>query len=253
MDEKLKLKIIPLSYIYSCLNALLIIYSQIFVKSNDNNDNNERLFKFRIFLLIVIDSFSIVFNLIYKNYLDMVLYELITTLLFSLQFYEYISFLLDIFSLLLKINENELLNRFVLTFISYLILFPYYKFLYFYKTIVFIIEILTSCLSMICLYCYISYIIRIAIGFKNKNAGKLSIIISSFNLVCLITFLLFNFLKFETIFFDKNEYYQIAYFSSYQGIKYLFYILLIRINSIISKYNINNISKETTINISNNE
>lgn len=250
MDEKLKLNIIPLSYIISCINALLIIYSQIFIKSNDNH---ERLFKFRIFLLIVIDSFTIAFNLIYKNYLDMVFYELISTLLFSLQFYEYISFILDIFSLLLKINENELLNRFILTFISYLILFPYYKFLYFYKTIVFIIQILSSCLSIVCLYCYINYIIGIASGSKNKNAAKLSINISNINLVCLITFLLFNFLKFETIFFDNNEYYQIAYFSSYQGIKYLFFILLITIISIISKYNINNISKETTINISNNE
>ena len=131
MDEKLKLNIIPLSYIFSSINAFLIIYSQIFIKSNNNH---ERLFKFRIFLLIVIDSFSIAFNLIYKNYLDLVFYELITSLLFSLQFFEYISFILDIFSLLFKIDDNELLNRFILLFFSYLIIFPYYKFLYFYKT-----------------------------------------------------------------------------------------------------------------------
>ena len=92
MEEKAENTSIPLSYTFSFINALLIIYTQICLKSKNNQ---ERLLKFRIFLLIVCDSFSIIFELIYKNYLNVVFYELLATFLYSLQFFIYISFIVE--------------------------------------------------------------------------------------------------------------------------------------------------------------
>ena len=47
MEEKSENTNIPLSYTFSFINALLIIYSQIFVKSKNNN---ERLLKYSNFI-----------------------------------------------------------------------------------------------------------------------------------------------------------------------------------------------------------
>ena len=99
VDDKLSDVSILLSYIFSFINAVLIIYSQVFIKSNNNET---RLLKFRIFLLIAVDSFIIAFKLIYYNFIDEINYEIINTFLFSLQFYESISFFLKSFKIFLK-------------------------------------------------------------------------------------------------------------------------------------------------------
>ena len=73
MEENKEIKNIISSYFFSLVNAILIIYSQLFIKSNDNQ---ERYLKFKIILIIAIDSFSIIFQLIYQSTLNEIFYEI---------------------------------------------------------------------------------------------------------------------------------------------------------------------------------
>ena len=94
MEENKEIKNIISSYFFSLVNAILIIYSQLFIKSNDNQ---ERYLKFKIILIIAIDSFSIIFQLIYQSTLNEIFYEIINTFLSRL-FYGY-GIILSMFNL----------------------------------------------------------------------------------------------------------------------------------------------------------
>ena len=249
MEENTEEINIPLSYIFSLFNVLFIIYSQYFVKSKDNK---ERLLKFRIFLLIVCDSFIIIFELIYKNYLNQIFYEIIYTLLYAFQFFECISFITETIINLNNVEEKEIINSFLLSFICYLIIFPYYKFLYFHRIAVLIMQNLGNSFGIICFNFYVRNILRNISENKYKNMEHINKRISSLNNICLILFLLFNLLKLAEIIFN-NMNFSLVIFYSYFIIKYIIFILLIRIASILSNSNFNKPSNGTDIDITNYE
>ena len=249
MEEKSENISIPLSYTFSFINVLLIIYSQIYVKSKNNN---ERYLKFRIFLLIVFDSFSIIFELIYKLYLKDIFYELLSTSLYSFQFFLYITFITETLIYFFKINEKEIINSIMLSLICYLIIYPYYKFLYFHRIVVLVLQNIGISFGIICLNYYIRNLLRNISEFKYKNTEKINKNISYLNNICLILFLLFNALKIIIIFFNNNNINcELAVFYSYYIIKYIMFILLIRIVSIISKSILYNTSSGIGVDISN--
>ena len=249
MDEKYPITFIILSYTFSLINAFLIIYSQVFIKSNDNQS---RLLKFRIFLLIAIDSFIIISKLIYKNVLSEVYYELMNTILFSLQFYEFISFVLDILSHIQLNKEYEIISPYIMSFICCLIVFPHYQFLYAYHVLILVIEIIIRNFCLICLYYYLKNISddisteRKMKSLKLKISNNVSILLK----ICLLSLLFYNILQFGTIFFNRF-YYDLILFSSRIGIKYIIFIISIKIISSFSKSNLKNISTEASIDIFN--
>ena len=249
MEEKSENTSIPLSYTFSFINALLIIYSQIFVKSKNNN---ERYLKFRIFLLIVCDSFSIIFKLIYKHYINEIFYVLLFTFLYSFQFYLYITFIIETIIYFFGINEKELINSIVLSFICYLIIYPYYKFLYFHRVTVLVMQYIGASFGTICLNYYIRNLLRNISEFKYKNTGNINKKITNLNNACLILFLSFTTLKLVIIFCDNNNINcQLAIFCLYYIIKYIIFILLIRIMSIISNSSLFNTQSGIGVDISN--
>ena len=254
MDEKnISKNIITFSYTYSFINAALMIYSQFFIKSNNNQS---RLLKFRIFLLIAIDSFMIAFKLIYQNFLDLIEYEVINTFLISFQFYEFISFITDLFRNIFKIKENEIISPFIMSFICYLIYFPYHKFLYSYNRHIFIILIFIRYFCIWYLYYYLN-------NNTNNNEKDDNITYFKFILnrkisisikVCLTTLLLYNAFELGIIFYNSFSY-NLILFSSGIGIKYLIYVFSISIIYSLSKSNFNlheyEISNENNIDINN--
>jgi len=241
MDEKLIKESIILSYIFSFFNASLIIYSQIFVKSNDNFI---RMLKFKIFLLIAIDSFMIAFKIIYNNFLDEINYEILNTFLFSLQFYEFISYIFDIFTHIFQIKEYEIMNSFIMSFICYLLIFPYSQFLYSYNIYIFITQIISRAICIICLYYYLNNITKNISNDEGMATSKLNLNknISLLINFCLIALLVYDFLKFGILFFN-NFHYNLALFSSNIAIKYIIFNLIIIIISMITKFDLNTISK----------
>ena len=254
MDEKnISKNIITFSYTYSFINAALMIYSQFFIKSNNNQS---RLLKFRIFLLIAIDSFMIAFKLIYQNFLDIIEYEVINTFLISFQFYEFTSFITELFTNIFKIKENELLSPFIMSFICYLIYFPYYKFLYSYNRIIFVILLAVRYFCIWYLYYYFNNNTNNNEKDDNINPFKLYINnkISTMIKICLITLMLYNFFELGIIFYNSFNYNLILYSSSI-GIKYIIFLISISINYSLSKSNFNlheyEISNENNIDINN--
>ena len=249
MDEKLSNVSIFLSYTFSFINAALIIYSQIFIKSNDNQI---RLLKFRIFLLIAIDSFMIAFKLIYFNFIDEINYELINTFLYSLQFYESISFLLELFQNILEVKESDIISPFVMSFITYLSIFPYSKFLYSYTVYIFVIQIISRVFCIICLYYYLKNITENISNDEDMSSYKLNLNkdISILVNTCLMALLLYNFFQFGVIYFN-NFYYDLIIFSSNIGIKYIVFALSILIISSLSRFNLNKSTYEKNLDIVN--
>ena len=238
MDENyLSKNIFSLSYAYSFINAAFMIFSQFFIKSNNNQ---LRLLKFRVFLLIAIDSFMIAFKLIYQNYLDIIEFELINTFLISFQFYEFITFITELFANIYKIKENELISPFIMSFICYLIYFPYHKFLYSYNRHIFIILIFIRYFCIWYLYYYLN-------NNTNNNEKDDNITYFKFILnrkisisikVCLTTLLLYNAFELGIIFYNSFSY-NLILFSSGIGIKYLIYVFSISIIYSLSKSNFN--------------
>jgi hypothetical protein len=247
MEEKSENISIPLSYTFSFINVLLIIYTQICLKSKNNQ---ERLLKFRIFLLIVCDSFSIIFELIYKNYLNEVFYELLATFSYSLQFFIFISFIIETLINCYKIDEKEIINSYMLGFICYLIIYPYYKFLYFHRIAVLVIQYIGTSIGILCLNYYIRNLLRNISENKYKKPEIINKTISNLNNICLSLFLSFNVLNLVKIFFN-NINCELVIFYSYYIIKYIIFILLIRIVSIINTSKLCNASNGIKIDISN--
>lgn len=248
MEENNEIKNIISSYFFSLVNAILIIYSQLFIKSNDNQ---ERYLKFKIILIIAIDSFSIIFQLIYQSTLNEIFYEIINTFLFSTQFYEFISFLMDIFCNFYKIDKNEIINPYLLSFVSYIINFPYHKFIYFHKVLIFVTQIISTSFSIIVFYYYLKNIISIISSDIKSSKIIVNNYISHMNNLCLLFFLIFNILKIASIFYNNNYYYDLISLSFYEVTKYTVFTLLINIISIISKNNMNYIPNIKTIDIAN--
>jgi hypothetical protein len=242
MEEKSENISIPLSYTFSFINALLIIYTQICLKSKNNQ---ERLLKFRIFLLIAVDSFIIAFKLIYYNFIDEINYEIINTFLFSLQFYESISFLFEIFQNILEVKETDIISPFVMSFISFLSLFPYSKFLYSYTVYIFVIQIISRAFCIICLYYYLNNIIENISNDEDMSASKLSLNkdISILINTCLNALLLYNLFQFGVIYFN-NFYYDLIIFALNIGIKYIVFALSILIITSLTNFNFNKNSYE---------
>ena len=242
VDDKLSDVSILLSYIFSFINAVLIIYSQVFIKSNNNET---RLLKFRIFLLIAVDSFIIAFKLIYYTFIDEINYKIINTFLFSLQFYESISFLLEIFQKILEVKESDIISPFVMSFISFLSLFPYSKFLYSYTVYIFVIQIISRAFCIICLYYYLNNIIENISNDEDMSASKLSLNkdISILINTCLNGLLLYNLFQFGVIYFN-NFYYDLIIFALNIGIKYIVFALSILIITSLSNFNFNKNSYE---------
>jgi len=249
MDEKLSNVSIFLSYTFSFINAALIIYSQIFIKSNDNQI---RLLKFRIFLLIAIDSFMIAFKLIYFNFIDEINCELMNTFLYSLQFYESMSFLLELFQNILEVKESDIMSPFVMSFICYLSLFPYSKFLYSYTVYIFVIQIISRVFCIICLHYYLKNITENISNDEDMSSSKLNLNkdISILVNTCLMALLLYNFFQFGVIYFN-NFYYDLIIFSSNIGIKYIVFALSILIISSLSRFNLNKSTYEKNLDIVN--
>ena len=254
MDENyLSKNIFSLSYAYSFINAAFMIFSQFFIKSNNNQ---LRLLKFRVFLLIAIDSFMIAFKLIYQNYLDIIEFELINTFLISFQFYEFVTFITEIFTNIYKIKENELISPFIMSFICYLIYFPYYKFLYSYNRIIFVILLAVRYFCIWYLYYYFNNNTNNNEKDDNINPFKLYINnkISTMIKICLITLMLYNFFELGIIFYNSFNYNLILYSSSI-CIKYIIFLISISINYSLSKSNFNlheyEISNENNIDINN--
>ena len=202
MEEKAENTSIPLSYTFSFINILLIIYSQICVKSKNNN---ERLLKFRIFLLIVCDSFSIIFELIYKNYLNEIFYELLSTSLYSFQFFLYITFIIETLCYFFTINEKTIISSILLSFVCYLIIYPYYKFLYFHRIAVLVMQYIGIAFGIICLNYYIRNLLRNISEYKYKNTEIINKNISNLNNTGLLLLLSFYILKLVIIFFNNNN------------------------------------------------
>ena len=246
MDEQFPKIFIILSYTFSFINASLIIYSQVFIKSKGNNS---RLLKFRLFLLIAIDSFTIIIRLIYKAILDEILYELLNSIIFAFQFYVFISFILDIIDIFNQNKEYEIISPFLMSIIFYFISFPYNKFLYSHEVLIFVIQIISRVFSIICLYFYLKNIL-VDISNNNISFQKSNNNISLFIDVCLISLLLFNVLKLASLFYN-NLYYNIIIFSSQILIKYMMFSLPISIISSFSKSGFKNILNKEKIDISN--
>ena len=242
VDDKLSDVSILLSYIFSFINAVLIIYSQVFIKSNNNET---RLLKFRIFLLIAVDSFIIAFKLIYYNFIDEINYEIINTFLFSLQFYESISFLFEIFQNILEVKETDIISPFVMSFIGFLSLFPYSKFLFSYTVYIFVIQIISRAFCIICLYYYLNNIIENISNDEDMSASKLSLNkdISILINTCLNALLLYNLFQFGVIYFN-NFYYDLIIFALNIGIKYIVFALSILIITSLTNFNFNKNSYE---------
>ncbi len=139
-----------------------------------------------------------------------------------------------------------------MSFICYLIIYPYYKFLYFHRVTVLVMQYIGASFGTICLNYYIRNLLRNISEFKYKNTGNINKKITNLNNACLILFLSFTTLKLVIIFFDNNNINcQLAIFCSYYIIKYIIFILLIRIMSIISNSSLYNTSSGIGVDISN--
>ena len=116
-------------------------------------------------------------------------------------FYLYITFIIETIIYFFGINEKELINSIVLSFICYLIIYPYYKFLYFHRVTVLVMQYIGASFGTICLNYYIRNLLRNISEFKYKNTGNINKKITNLNNACLILFLSFTTLKLVIIFF----------------------------------------------------
>ena len=91
-----------LSYIFSLFNFFIII-SSFFILSSKNNNLN--LLKIKLFALIIIDSISSLMYINYIYYFDLFFSKLFFSLLTSIEFNLFISFIYQIFNTI-EISQN---------------------------------------------------------------------------------------------------------------------------------------------------
>jgi hypothetical protein len=220
-----------LSYIFSLFNFFIIIISHYILKAKSNN---LKLLKIKLFALIIIDSISSLMYINYRFYFDLFFYELFFSILTSIEFYLFISFIYQIFNTT-EISQNskslKLINPIQLCVLFLLQIFSYYKFTYLYSLFLIILQRIIIFICIALLYRHLrNAITTISIRLLSKDLQnkKIYYYLKIINLVGLI-FMLCNNTVQAFLFMVKNNssqmYIKIALNSINYGIKYFIFIL----------------------------
>lgn len=220
-----------LSYIFSLFNFFIIIISFFILNTKSNN---LKLLKIKLFALIIIDSLSSLMHINYRFYFDLFFSELFFSILTSIEFYLFISFIYQIFNTT-EISQNakslNLINPIQLCILFLLQTFSYYKFSYLYSLFLIIVQRIIIFICIALLYRYLrNAITTISIRLLSKDLQTKKIyyylkIINSAGLI----FMLCNNIVQLFLFMDKNNssqmYIKIALNSINYGFKYFIFIL----------------------------
>ena len=235
-----------LTYIFSVFNLFIIIFV-LFIFSSQTK--NIRFLKLKLFGLIFIDSISLILYSIIKDD-ESLTYELFFSVLYSIEFYIYISFLYQIFNNteISKLSKGvELISPFQIFILFILIIFSYYKFSFLYREIVNCIQYILILSSLILLYKYFNNTIKIISShlksndIKNRKIYYYLKILNNTSLILLFCYIIIKII----IIFVHNQYYkvflEVGLNTINQGLKYfifiLFEIIIYTLNNKIYKIN----------------
>lgn len=219
-----------LAFIFAIFNLFIIIIS-LFKLSSKNK--NLKMLKYRLFSLIIMDSIT---SLIYSNYrykFDLFSSELFFSVLSSIEFYLFISFIYQIFNST-DISQNaksiELVSPIHFCTIFLLIFFSYHKFSYLYAKLLNIVEyiIIFACLAL--LYRYFKDTIAsiiVHLVTKDVQTRKVYYYLNIANTIGLSFLMFIYIIKLILIFIDESYhiYFDVALISINYGLKYFVFIL----------------------------
>ena len=220
-----------LSYIFSLLNIIILIISFYILRTKTKN---LIFLKYKLFALIIIDSISSLLYINYRQNLNLFFSEILFSILMSVEFYLFLSFIYQIFNST-EMSQNSkgigLINSLQLCLLFLLQIFSYHKFSYLYSQILNIIQRIINFVCLILFYRYLKNAIttiNVRLMSKDLQNRKVYYYLKISNVIGLIFFLCNTII--QLIYFSiKNESYQmyvtVIFNSINYGFKYFIFIL----------------------------
>ena len=248
---------IILSYIFSFFNICFIF--GIFYLLRINSDKKLILLKYKLFGLISLDTIMIIKYVNFKYEITTLISELIYTLLKTIKFYLFISFIYQIFlntEISKTVEKVELINLFKICCIFLLNIFSYDKYFSAYFNIINIIKHIIIEFFIIIFYRYLRNIIFYIsnnIMLKDLRNKKIYLYLNYSNNVVLIFISLFNLGNIITYFLPDKYYIYKFYIDTgiavvFRIFKYfLFYLYIIIIFTLNKKDDKKIINSEESI------
>ena len=226
---------IILAYIFSLLDLCILI---IFYRYFNNKNINIKIFTCKFFAIIIIDIFSKFLYSIANKHFNIIPNEIFYTALITIEFYLILSFIYQILydSLgFINLKKIKLLNLIQISFIYFLIIFPYDKLFNFISSILTFFEIIIILINFYILYKYINDLLEIINkGMQKYNVSNKNIYLylKILNYSSLILFICYYFAKIIELLFNKKYfiiYIKISINIFYHSIKYLLLYIFIKL------------------------
>ena len=242
-----------LAYIFCGLNTCIVIGTFVLFKSNSKNII---ILKLKLLVFIFIDSIlSLAFKVL-KIFKNIITEELLFSVLASIEFYIFLSFMYQIFSTteLSKLSkEIELIKGGQISLIFLSVTFSYHKLSIYYLKL---INFVQNCAILVCLIILYKYLIniigKISINLLPKDIQhrKVYYYLQRLILIGFTMLLIFFFIKLLIIFLNNEIYIlyiEITSNTIIHGLKYFVFILFSIIIYTLNYKNINNTDENIQI------
>ena len=226
---------VVLTYIFSLFDLIILI---IFYRYFNSKNINIKIFTCKFIAIIIIDIISKLLYSITNKYFNIISNELIYAALITSKFYLILSFIYQIFydSLrFINLKKIKLLNIIQMSFIYFLIIFPYDKLFNLIPNALIFFEIIIILINLFILYKYINDLletIKKDIQKYNVSNKNVYLYLKILNYASLILFICYYFAKIIELFFNKKYfiiYIKISINIFYQSIKYLLFYIFIKL------------------------